>query len=143
MLGRLILDRASEVPQAKKFKQFPLFSNQEIVRLTFTEARCSSEIYQGASKKTFPLNSKMISSQTFNEDRFFCGIIKMTQSQMGIWFIWRPSLDDILEDFGAHLYSNILYKQMIEIHISIITKFPIIHSGLRSCVYSRLFSTIC
>ena len=62
MLGRLILDRASEVPQAKKFKQFPLFSNQEIVRLTFTETRCSSEIYQGASKKTFPLNSKMISS---------------------------------------------------------------------------------
>ena len=62
MLGRLILDRASEVPQAKKFKQFPLFSNQEIVRLTFTEARCSSEIYQGASKKTFPLNSKIVSS---------------------------------------------------------------------------------
>ena len=34
---------------------------------------------------------------------------------MGIWFIWRPSLDDILEDFGVHHYSNILYKQMIEI----------------------------
>ena len=39
----------------------------------------------------------------------------MTQSQMGIWFIWRPSLDDILEDFGVHHYSNILYKQMSEI----------------------------
>ena len=29
MLGRLILDRASEVPQAKKFKQFPLFQKQK------------------------------------------------------------------------------------------------------------------
>ena len=45
----------------------------------------------------------------------FCGNIKMTQLQMGIWFIWRPLLDDILEDFGVHHYSNILYKQMIEI----------------------------
>ena len=34
---------------------------------------------------------------------------------MGIRFIWRPSLDDILEDFGVHHYSNILYKQMSEI----------------------------
>ena len=58
---------------------------------------------------------------------------------MGIWFIWRPSLDDILEDFGVHLYSNILYKQMIEIHISIITKFPIIHSGT---AFSRLVSFV-
>ena len=29
MLGRLILDRASEVGQAKKFKQFPLFQKQK------------------------------------------------------------------------------------------------------------------
>ena len=33
MLGRLILDRASEVPQAKKFKQFPLFQKQKLADL--------------------------------------------------------------------------------------------------------------
>ena len=40
----------------------------------------------------------------------------MTSSQMGIWSIWRPSLDDISEDFGVHHYSIIFYIKMTEIH---------------------------